>query len=601
MSVDPASDDRVTRTATVAAERPILPGYEILEEIGRGGMGVVYKARRAGSAEIVALKMIRDGALAGREQRDRFRIEAEAASRMRHANIVRIFEWGDHEGRPYFVMEFVDGIGLDRQLTGDPWQPARAAELVRTLALAVQHAHDQKIVHRDLKPGNVLLQISNGEWAIGNKASDVSSFPVPQSPVLIPKITDFGLAKRLDADSTAWTVEGMALGTPAYMAPEQAAGRISEIGPLADVYSLGVILYETLTGRPPFRGDSRDGVIQQVLHDDPELPSRLRPDVPRELETVCLQCLEKEPGRRYASARALADDLSRFLEAKPVAAVPRGPVERLTRHAERDGYQIVGEIGRGPRAIVYHARFGRFRQPVTLKVFRAGKCTREEWDTATRQEADRWAGVSHPQVLTAQRAGWWDGMPYLAREYVPQGSLEDKIAAKPWPVPAALSLVEQLATVVAYLHRQGIVHGNLKPANVLLAADGIPRLSDARFAGSTLQDFPSGDESAAAAIAYRAPELLGGQAEPRPHADIYGLGAILYELLTGRPVFSGASVDEVAEQVRTRVPPPPSQFNRDVTPPIDHTCLRCLEKNRWSRHTRAYDLASRLRYLRENL
>ena len=573
MNEHPATGDWPGRAAGSSADRPEVPGFEVLEELGRGGMGVVYNARRANSGQLVALKMIRDGALAGPQQRGRFRIEAEAVARMRHANIVRIDEVGEHAGLPYLVMELVEGDGLDKHLAGRPWHPPRAAGLVRTLALAVQHAHERLIVHRDLKPANILLQTATGE--------DVPS----------PKITDFGLAKRLDADSTAWTLEGAVAGTPAYMAPEQAAGRVSDVGPAVDIYSLGVILYEALTGRPPFQAGSHSATIQLVLNEEPEPPGRLQADVPRDLETVCLKCLEKDPGQRYASAAELADDLGGFLDNKPIIAVAAGPLERLTRFAARDGYQILGEIGRGPGGTVYHARNGRLKQSVALKVFAAGTCTREEWESRLRVDAERWATLAHPQIVPVQQAGWWDGAPYLAREHVPQGSLAARLTGKPWPVLQALALVEQLALIVAYIHRQGVVHGNLKPGNVLLAADGIPQVADFRISGGQFRRPPENARTTAA-LAYLAPELLEPDAEPRPHADIYGLGVILYELLTGRPPFAGTDASETLALVRTQDPEPPSRINPEVKPHVEDLCLRCLHKNRWRRHARAYDVSS---------
>ena len=407
------------------------------------------------------------------------------------------------------------------------------------------------------------------------------------------KIADFGLAKRLDSDSTAWTREGAVLGTPGYMAPEQAAGRSHDVGPGTDVYALGAMLYESLTGRLPFTAGSWDLTIQQVLHDE---PARLPPDVPRNLETVCLKCLEKEPARRYADAAELAADLGRFLEGVPVAAVPPSTAERLARLAGRDGYRIVGEVGRGPRSIVYHALYEPLRQPVALKVFPEGTCTRDEWEARLRHGAEVGAAVAHPHVVTVQRAGWWAGSAYLIVEYVPNGSLAARLTGRPHPVREAVRLVGQLAEVVVYLHRQGVTHGNLKPSNVLLAADGIPRVADMRLTGGLFQSAPPTDDQAPAGVGYLPPECIRDpDAEPRPHTDVYGLGVILYELLTGRPPFDGATAGEVRQEVLTRDPVPPSGINHEVSPDLDAVCLRCLRKNPWRRFPRAYDLLARLR------
>jgi serine/threonine protein kinase len=382
------------------------------------------------------------------------------------------------------------------------------------------------------------------------------------------------------------------------MAPEQAAGRVREVGPAADVYALGAILYELLAGRPPFLADSWGQTLEQVLHDE---PARLPAGVPPDLETACLRCLEKEPGRRYASAGHLADDLGRFLEGKPVAAVPLGAAERLARLAARDGYQIVGEVGRGPRSTVYRALHGPLKQPVALKVFEAGGRAPEDWAAGLRRDAELWALIAHPQIVPVHRAGCWDGAPYLAVEYVPHGSLAARLTGRPSQVRAALGLVEQLAEVVNYLHRQGMVHGNLKPSNVLLAADGIPRLTDFRPAGGLFQGPLPADDAGPAGQGYLAPEALRDpDAEPRPYTDIYGLGLILYELLTGRPPFAAATARETREQVRAQDPVPPSRLNARVKPSLDALCLRCLGKNPWRRYDRAYDLLARLRTLRAN-
>jgi serine/threonine-protein kinase len=248
-----------------AAGVPAVPGYEILGELGRGGMGVVYKARQVKLNRVVALKMILAGAHAGAEELARFRTEAEAVARLQHPHIVQIYEVGESEGRPYFSLEFVDGGSLAARLDGSPLAPRQAARLVETLAQAMQAAHERGIVHRDLKPANVLLT-SEGQ----------------------PKITDFGLAKQLDSVK-GQTQTGAVMGTPSYMAPEQAGGKSKEVSPVTDVYALGAILYELLTGRPPFKAANPLDTVLQVLSEEPVPPSRINVLLPRDLETIWLQ------------------------------------------------------------------------------------------------------------------------------------------------------------------------------------------------------------------------------------------------------------------------------------------------------------------------
>jgi len=297
------------------------PRYEILSELGRGGMGVVYLARQTGLDRQVALKMILAGSHAGSESRGRFRAEAEAVARLSHPGIVQVHEVGEHDGLPFFSMEFCAGGGLDRRLKTGPLLPADTAALVETLARAMHHAHERGIVHRDLKPANVLL-------AACGLAEGAAK---PQAAV--PKITDFGLARKLD--DAGRTREGAVIGTPNYMAPEQASGKAREVGPAADVWALGAILYECLTGRPPFLGATTVDTLALVMGAEPVSPRRLQPKVPRDLETICLKCLEKEPGRRYASASELADDLGRSLRGEPIRARPVGTGERVVKWARR--------------------------------------------------------------------------------------------------------------------------------------------------------------------------------------------------------------------------------------------------------------------------
>jgi tRNA A-37 threonylcarbamoyl transferase component Bud32 len=286
-----------------------LAGYEVLCELGRGGMGVVYKARQKSLNRVVALKMILAGAHAGPTELARFRQEAEAVARLRHPNVVQIHEIGEQDGLPFISLEFVDGGSLESRLRGKPLPPADAARLVEALARAVQAAHDQNVVHRDLKPANVLLSADG-----------------------TPKITDFGLAKK--HGERGQTQTGNVMGTPSYMAPEQASAS-KQVGPAADVWALGAILYECLTGRPPFRAANAMDTIIQVLGDDPAPPRQIDPAVPRDLEAVCLKCLEKDPARRYDRAADLADDLRRFLDGEPVRAQQSGLIVRLAGSLDR--------------------------------------------------------------------------------------------------------------------------------------------------------------------------------------------------------------------------------------------------------------------------
>jgi eukaryotic-like serine/threonine-protein kinase len=300
------------RNADPLAGKTAVAGYQILGELGRGGMGVVYKARQPGANRIVALKMVLNSGHAGQEALIRFRIEAEAIALLQHPNIVQLYEAGEADGCPFFSLEFVEGDSLSKKIEDVP-QPAReSAHMVQRLAEAMYVAHQRGIIHRDLKPANVLLTLDG-----------------------VPKITDFGLAKRFEDQSQGQTRTGAIMGTPSYMAPEQAEGRTKETGPAADIYSLGAILYDMLTGRPPFRGSTLLETLQQVKTLAPVAPKRLQPSLPYDLQTICLKSLEKEPTKRYATAGALAEDLRRFLAGEPILARPTPWYERSWKWVKR--------------------------------------------------------------------------------------------------------------------------------------------------------------------------------------------------------------------------------------------------------------------------
>ena len=316
--------------ATIAPSRSVSHGdasepkvryfgdYELLEEIARGGMGVIYKARQVNLNRTVALKMILAGQLAGDEDVQRFYTEAEAAANLDHPGIVPIYEVGEHQGQHYFSMAFIEGESLADKLKGGPLPPREAAKYTRKISEAVAYAHGQGVIHRDLKPANVLLDRNNE-----------------------PKVADFGLAKKVEGNS-GLTATGQILGTPSYMPPEQAAGRHSEIGPRSDVYALGAILYELVTGRPPFRAANPVDTMLMVMESEPTPPRSHHKSVPDDLQTICLKCLEKNPQNRYGSVLELAADLQRFLDQEPITARPPTAGRKLWSFANRNPWMITG-------------------------------------------------------------------------------------------------------------------------------------------------------------------------------------------------------------------------------------------------------------------
>lgn len=379
-----ASGDLSPRKAK--SNQPSIEGYEIIEEVGRGGMGVVYKARDQHLKRIVALKMI-SRERARDEHLQRFRREAEAVARLQHPNIIQIYEIGEQDDHPYLSLEYIDGQDLAKFISGEPQSPQFAAEVIEALARAIDYAHSQGVVHRDLKPGNVLLAstpqpnagsttygasrtdadcvgadektspqdtdaslsargstTNDGSAAPGSTLHNVGGLRRQQDSEVTtqsrdslratPKITDFGLAKQLHADADL-TSTGQILGTPAYMSPEQADGR-SDVGPLSDVYSLGAVLYVMLTGRPPFQGPETVKTLIRVRTEEPLAPSQLQPGLPVDLDTICLKCLRKEPAQRYSSAAELADELRRYLNHEPILARPIGRLDKLNRWCRRN-------------------------------------------------------------------------------------------------------------------------------------------------------------------------------------------------------------------------------------------------------------------------
>jgi serine/threonine protein kinase len=588
-------------------EFPLISGYEILSLLGQAGMGVVYQARQLSLNRIVALKMIRSGDKAAPQELARFRIEAEAVARQHHPNIVPIYDFGEVDKRPFFTMEFMPGGDLAKRLAARPLTPDEGVRLLETLARAMDHVHQRGIVHRDLKPGNILL------------AADGT-----------PKIADFGLAKSLDQSLAAcgitWmgSASGAVLGTVSYMAPEQARGKVHEVGPAADVHALGAILYEILTGQPPFLAATWEMTLRQVIEDDPDPPSHRRPDVPAELESVCLKCLEKEPAQRYDSCLELAEDLRRFQAGEPLSIEIMDEWKWREKWARRVGYELLDVQTCGVRDVVFKARETNLGHLVALKLLTAITQSQPEEKARFQAEAQTLARLKHPNIVTVYSSGERYGRAYFAMEYVEGGSLIDVFSDNPVEPEPAAELVEQLANAIHHAHERGIIHGDLKPSNVLLTREGTPKIANFGLSMLLEKERQGGSKEAAyrRLPSYLAPELAKGRPSAlAPAADIYALGAVLYKLLTGDPPFLMATVQETLQQVLTAAPTPPSvkrlreheQAIADadlaastlpsarrpdppfIPPALDQLCLQCLEKDPARRPKTAQAVADALR------
>ncbi len=567
-------------------ERPVqenVPGYEILAEVGRGGMGVVYQARQLSLNRIVALKRIRHQDDITEQDLLRFRLEAEAVARLNHPHIVRIHDFGEHQGKPYISMEFIEGGSLAGRLAAGPFELREAASLVEILARAIQHAHERGIVHRDLKPGNILLQRTG-----------------PDRRLDIPRIADFGLAKNLDGLSASLSVSGVVMGTANYMAPEQARG-LRTIGPAADIYALGAILYECLTGRPPFQGDSRDEILFQVIAEEPIRPTLLRPEsepsLAGDLEYICLRCLEKDPADRYPTALALADDLRRFQAGEALEARPLDEWERLGRWGRRAGYEVLELSGCTILGMVYTARQLSLNRLVTLKTISSHNRSDPEQMQRFRHEAEVMAHFHHPNIVQIHDSGECQGQPYLALEYLDGGTLADRSNQLPMPASQAVQLIRTLARATHAAHSKGVIHTDLRPFNVLMSAEGAAKITG--FGLSWLlqnQLLHPGPRSRRVLSNYMAPEQASPAPTPlTPATDIHALGAMLFELLTGQPPYLAETVRGTVEQVLHAQPTTPSKLQPGIPSVLDAICLRCLRKDPAERYQSAEELAEELR------
>jgi serine/threonine protein kinase len=373
-----------------------VPGYEVLEVLAAAGMGVVYRARHLTLDLPVALKMIRSASFPGTQELARFHREAKAVAALNYPGVVRIYDYGQHNGVPFISMELMEGGDLSARLRHVPLPEEDAARLVATLARAMQFVHDRGIIHRDLKPANVLFTADG-----------------------VPKIADFGLAKRPEED-TGLTATGAVMGTANYMAPEQAEGK-EDVGPAADVYALGGILYEALTGRPPFRAATRELTILKVLADAPEPPSHTRKGLASALDAITLKCLEKNRDRRYASAGALADDLGRFLSGERISVETVGVLDWHAHWARSAGYELLELIGCGFTGFLYRARQISLKRPVALKLFPMSFQSNPRLLARFLREAEATARLQSANVIQIHDFGERGGQLYLVMEYVDGG------------------------------------------------------------------------------------------------------------------------------------------------------------------------------------
>jgi serine/threonine protein kinase len=511
-----------------AAGPPTIPGYAVTGTLGEGGMGVVYRARDIDLDRPVAIKMVPAGVYDRPDQLLRFHLEARAAAGLSHANIVPVYDFGRADGRPYLVMELVDGGSLADRLKAGPADPVWAAGVVEQIARAVHHIHAHRLIHRDLKPANVLLA------ADGN-----------------PKVTDFGLAKRLAGDDPRLTDRDTVVGTACYMSPEQARGGAAAVGPATDVYGLGAILYECLTGRPPFCARTYALTLTQVLTEDPRRPADLVPGLPPDLEAVCLKCLEKDAARRYPSAAEVADDLARFLRGEPVRARPLTTADVHARWAARVGYDLGEPIGAARGVFTYRARQVSIGRTVRLRL-----AAEPLAHAALRREAEAMAGLDHPNVIRLHDYGEQFGQPYLVLEDLDARSLAD---ADPEPARQVARLGIMLALGVQAVHDHGFVHLGLSPGAVELTRDGVPKVGE--FAAARRPGGPPGPAPDWVPEAFQAPEIRAGDWDRVGRAaDVYAFGAILHQLLYGSPPPSDG----------------PTRNRTDTLPELDEVVRKCL-------------------------
>jgi len=576
---------------------PNVPGYQILERIAVGGMGIVYRALQRGLDRIVALKMVRGGRWIQDEELERFKAEAKAIAGIEHPNLVRIHDFGEYEGLPYFSMEFVDGGCMSQRLKSGAIPPREAAALIEIIARTMHVVHENHLIHRDLKPANILLMRDG-----------------------TPKISDFGLVKRLGSNQ-GMTISGMVMGTVNYMAPEQARAD-RDVTAAVDVYAIGAILYECLTGRPPFEDDAYERTIRRVVDEQPVRPREINTEASAELETICLKCLEKEPGDRYPNAAELADDLRRFLNGEPLSIGNFDVIDQHTRWARKIGLDELDLAACTQWAFVYKAREAMINRRVILKI-----CTGLVGSPAhdrLRRQAAAMAGLIHPNIEQLYLYAETGGQPYLIQEHVGGRSfssmMRDRVVEReesarslsdtasgeytaypprpheiftPVTVDVAAQWVLELARAVQFLHEHHVIHGAIYPGEIRLTENGVPKLCGFGAAQKILPGQTPAEATANWVLPhFQPPEQLNGKWKLLgPAADIYSLGAVFYELLTGQAPFFGRRLADVRLAAGTELPTAPRNINDRIPSVLDWLCQRCLSPNPEDRFSSATELA----------
>jgi eukaryotic-like serine/threonine-protein kinase len=566
--------------------------YRILGHLGDGGMGVVYRAEDTRLGRVVALKLLPPELTRDAEAKRRFEREARAAALLDHPNICTTYDFGEAEGdgQMYIAMAYCDGESLADRVTRGPLSLDDAIRIVEQICRGLGKAHASGVVHRDVKPANVMLTTDG-----------------------VVKIVDFGLAK-LSAGSQL-TKSHTSLGTAAYMAPEQLRGE--EIGPQADIWGTGIVLFELLTGTRPFRGEYAEALSYSILNEQPSTITELRPDLPAEVDRIIKKMLRKDPLQRYASTDEVIAELE-VLRTPSSGSGKSGPRSTKVREPLRAGaklgpYEIVEPLGSGGMGDVYRARDTRLGRQVAIKVLAPEFSEDAERKQRFQREAKTISSLSHPNICTLFDVGEQEGTDYLVMEYLEGETLAERLTRGALPLTELLKTGIQIGEALGRAHQQGIVHRDLKPGNVMLTKTGTVKLLDfglakdvgtvtttqRRRSGSPSPDKPLTAEGAiVGTLAYMAPEQVEGQ-EADARSDIFAYGVILYEMATGKRAFEGATRAKLMAAILEREPPPLSDVKANTPAGLEHVINRCLAKSRDDRSESAHDVAEELRWIRE--